>query len=89
MMRTSQGACLATSPAIEPSTRAAPCTRSLPTAITEALSRTASAQSAFAGLPMMTVCVTGVEERSSPASACSVWSAMLMESSCQRWERDR
>jgi hypothetical protein len=47
-MRTLQGACLATSPATEPSTRAAPWIRLLPTAIIDASSRIASLHSALA-----------------------------------------
>ena len=45
-MKTLHGARLATSPAIEPSTRAAPCTRLLPTTMTEASRRVASSHSA-------------------------------------------
>ena len=40
-IKTLQGACLATSLAIEPSTRVAPCTRLLPTTIIDASSRAA------------------------------------------------
>ena len=54
-MSTSQGACLVTSAATEPSTRVTPWTRRLPTTIVWALSRFASSQIAAAGLSRLTV----------------------------------
>ena len=54
-MSTSQGACLVTSAAIEPSTRVTPWTRRLPTTIFRASSRVTSSHMAAAGLSRLTV----------------------------------